>query len=109
MKTRRALARQLMEEMKAAYVEIDRVPYEDDPDGSAQAIGRYDGLKRAYVLASGRSAQDIGSEVGAWYVSTPEYQEAKKAYTVKPGPPPGTAAALSALTVRAASHVRWSR
>jgi hypothetical protein len=77
LRTRRAAANTLMAELKAAYAEIDRVPYEDDPDRSAQAIGRYDGLKRAYVLVSGRDAQDVSNEVVSWYIHTPEYQAAK--------------------------------
>ena len=76
--TKRAVAKALMQELKAAYAEIDRVPrYEDDPDGIAQAVGRYDGLKRAYVLLTGRSEQDVAHEVVTWYVSTPEYEAAK--------------------------------
>jgi hypothetical protein len=68
----------LMQELKAAYVEIDREPYEADPDRSAQAIGRYDGLKRAYILLTGRGQQDVANEVATWYVGTPEYQAVKE-------------------------------
>lgn len=48
--TKRTVTRQLMTELKAAYAAIDAQTYDADPDGCAQAIGRYDGLKRAYVL-----------------------------------------------------------
>ena len=74
---KRAVAGALKQELKAAYAEIDREPYEADPDRSAQAIGRYDGLKRAYVLLTGRSEQDVAMEVVTWYVGTPEYQATK--------------------------------
>jgi hypothetical protein len=77
MRTKRAVARQLMAELKAAYADLDRRPYEDDMDGSAQAIGRYDGLKQAYGLLTGRSPQDISNEVVTWYIHTPEYQAVK--------------------------------
>lgn len=80
MRTKRAIAQALMQELKAAYVELGSMPYEDDPDRSAQAIGRYDGLKRAYVLLTGRDEQDVAHEVVTWYVSTPEYQAAKEHY-----------------------------
>jgi hypothetical protein len=80
MRTKRAVARSLMQELKAAYVDLDSTPYEDDPDRSAQAIGRYDGLKRAYILLTGRSALDVSNEVVTWYVGTPEYQAAKEHY-----------------------------
>lgn len=75
----RRLAARMMQELKAAYAEIDRVPYEDDPDRSAQAIGRYDGLKQAYMLVTGCSAQDVANEVVTWYVHTPEYEARKDA------------------------------
>ena len=75
--TKRAVAKALMQELKDAYVDLDREPYEADPDRSAQAIGRYDGLKRAYLLLTGRSAQDVANEVVTWYVGTPEYQAVK--------------------------------
>jgi hypothetical protein len=77
-RTKRAAAKVLMREMKAAYAEIDREPYEAGPDRSAQAIGRYDGLKRAYVLLTGRSVQDVSNEVVTWYVDTPEYRAVKE-------------------------------
>lgn len=80
MKTRKTVARELLEQLKAAYADVDRVPYEDDPDRSAQATGRYDGLKRAYVLLTGRSPQDVATEVVQWYIRTPEYQAAKQRY-----------------------------
>ena len=80
MRTKRAVAKALMQELKGAYVELDREPYEADPDRNAQAIGRYDGLKQAYVLLTGRSDQDVASEVVTWYVRTPEYQAAKAHY-----------------------------
>ena len=80
MRTKRAVARDLMQELKAAYVALDAEPYEDDPDRAAQAIGRYDGLKRAYVLLTGCGAQDVSNEVVTWYVGTAEYQAAKQHY-----------------------------
>ena len=80
MRTKRAVARELMGLLKAAYVELDRQPYEADPDGCAQAIGRYDGLKQAYELLTGRSPQDVAGEVVSWYIKTPEYQAAKQHY-----------------------------
>ena len=49
-------------------------------DRNAQAIGRYDGLKQAYVLLTGRHAQDVANEAVTWYVRTPEYQAAKAHY-----------------------------
>lgn len=85
MRTKRAVAQALMQEMKAAYVELDSVPYEDDPDRSAQAIGRYDGLKRAYVLLTGVSEQDVAHEVVGWYITTPQYQAAKEQYELRHG------------------------
>jgi len=84
-RTKRAIAAKVMELMKTAYADIDRVPYEDDPDKSAQAIGRYDGLKIAYELLTGRSPQDVANEVVGWYIHTPMYQEAKKHYDTGPG------------------------
>jgi hypothetical protein len=80
LRTKRAVARDLMRELKAAYADLDSQPYEDDPDRSAQALGRYDGLKRAYVLLTGRDAQDVAHEVVTWYIQTPEYQAAKARY-----------------------------
>jgi hypothetical protein len=76
----RKITDQLMQELKAAYADLDSQPYEDDPDRSAQALGRYDGLKRAYVLITGRDEQDVAHEVVGWYISTPEYQAAKQRY-----------------------------
>jgi hypothetical protein len=75
--TKRSVARQLMTELKAAYAEIDAQPYEADSDRMAQAVGRYDGMKRAYVLLTGRSEQDVASEVVHWYIGTPEYRASK--------------------------------
>jgi hypothetical protein len=80
LRTRRAVARTLMLELKAAYAELDREPYEADPDRSSRLIGRYDGLKRAYVLLTGRREMDVSNEVVTWYVGTPEYQAAKQHY-----------------------------
>jgi hypothetical protein len=80
MRTKRAVARGLMRELKAAYADLDSAPYETDPDRSAQAIGRYVGLKRAYVLLTGRDKQDVSNEVVTWYVGTAEYQAAKQHY-----------------------------
>jgi hypothetical protein len=76
--TQRAKTRQLMSEMKAAYAELNRTAYEDDPDESAQATGRYEGLKRACVLLTGQREQDVANEVVTWYIGTPEYRAAKE-------------------------------
>jgi hypothetical protein len=84
LRTKRAVAGDLMRELKAAYADLDSQPYEDDPDHSAQAIGRYDGLKRAYVLLTGRDAQDVAHEVVTWYIGTPEYEAAKAHYSRGP-------------------------
>jgi len=81
LRTKRAVARDLMLELKAAYADLDAHAYEEDPDRSAQALGRYDGLKRAYVLLTGR---DVGHEVVTWYIGTPEYQAAKEHYATRP-------------------------
>lgn len=75
--TKRSAARQLMIELKAAYAELDAQSWEADPDRSAQAVGRYDGMKRAYVLLTGRREQDVAHEVVHWYIATPEYQASK--------------------------------
>ena len=72
--TKRSAARQLMTELKTAYAAIDAQPYGADPDRMAQAVGRYDGMKRAYVLMTGRSEQDVAREVVSWYIRTPEWQ-----------------------------------
>jgi hypothetical protein len=78
MRTKRAAAGHLMAELKTAYADIYREPYEADPDRAAQAVGYYDGLKRAYVIAFGRSKQDVSNEVVTWFVGTPEYLATKK-------------------------------
>jgi hypothetical protein len=79
--TKRKAARQLMAELKDAYAAIDIAqPHGDDWDEVSQATGRYDGLKRAYVILTGRSAADVASEVVGWYITTDEYQAAKKDY-----------------------------
>lgn len=85
MRTKRGIARELMGLLRSAYVELDRQPYEADPDGNAQAIGRYDGLKQAYELLTGRSPEDIGNEVVDWYITTPAYQAAKAHYDNRAG------------------------
>jgi hypothetical protein len=80
-RTKRAIARELMELVKAAYVAIDATePTGDDWDAVAQVIGRYDGLRQAYELLTGRSPQDVAAEVVSWYIETPEYQAAKANY-----------------------------
>ena len=79
MRTRKKIAASLMAELKTAYAAIDaQPPYFDDPAGNAEAIGVYDGLKRAYVLLTGRSQDDVAYEVVHWYIGTPEYQAAKE-------------------------------
>lgn len=75
--TKRSASRQLMTELKAAYAAIDACHGMADVDRSAQAIGHYDGMKRAYVLLTGRSEQDVAHEVVSWYIGTPEYQASK--------------------------------
>lgn len=75
--TKRAVARELMSLLKAAFVELTR-ELGDDPDDCAQAIGRYDGLKQAYELLTGISPEDVASEVVSWYIGTPEYQAEKE-------------------------------
>lgn len=81
MRTKRAIARELMELLKAAYVAIDATqPTGDDWDAVSQAIGRYDGLRQAYEVLTGRSHQDVAGEVVSWYIHTPMYEEAKKHY-----------------------------
>ncbi len=82
-RTKASIAREVMELLKTAYVDIDRAPY--DEDRVAQAMGRYDGLKIAYELLTGRSPQDVANEVVGWYIHTPMYQEAKKHYDTGPG------------------------
>ena len=83
--TKRSAARQLMTELKAAYAEIDAQPYEADPDRMAQAVGHYDGMRRAYVLLTGRREQDVAHEVVHWYIGTPEYQASKDRKTAASG------------------------
>lgn len=78
--TKRATARQLMAELKQAYAAIDTKPYEDDPDRMTQAVGYYDGLRRAYVLLTGRKAPDVAQEVVSWYVGTLAYKTARERY-----------------------------
>jgi hypothetical protein len=81
MRTKRGVARELLPLVKAAYAAIDATePVGDDWDGVAQVIGRYDGLKQAYELLTGRSPQDVAAEVVSWYIETPEYQAAKANY-----------------------------
>ena len=80
MRMRKSAAGALMRELKAAYAAMDAEPYGSDPDRSAQAVGRYDGLKQAYVLLTGRDEGDVASEVVAWYIGTPEYQGVRERY-----------------------------
>lgn len=77
--TKRRASKQLMTELKAAYRELNTIqPYGDDWDAVSQAAGRYDGLKLAYGILTGRSAIDIANEVVSWYIATPEYQASKQ-------------------------------
>lgn len=82
---KRRTAQVLLDELREAYADIDRVPYEDDPDRCSQAIGRYDGLKRAYVLLTGRGEQEVSMRVVTWYVQTTEYQQAKAQHGTRRG------------------------
>lgn len=81
MRTKASIARELMGELRAAYADLDARPYEADPDRAAQALGCYEGLKRAYVLLTGQPVADVAHEVVGWYIRTPEYQAAKAART----------------------------
>jgi hypothetical protein len=76
--TKRAYARKLMEQLKNAYAEKARAePHGDDWGAVSQAIGRYEGLKQAYMLLTGREDWDVSYEVTNWYIHTPQYQELK--------------------------------
>ena len=75
----------LMAELKVAYTGIDAQPYKADPDRMAQAVGHYDGMRRAYVLLTGRREQDVAHEVVHWYIGTPEYQASKDRKTAASG------------------------
>ena len=68
-------ARELMLLVKAAYQALNEVPVNDE---ASQAIGRYDGLKQAYELLTGRSPQDVSNEVVHWYIHTDEYQASRE-------------------------------
>lgn len=72
-------ADEIFSQMKQAYAEIDKA-YDDS--SASLATGRYDGLKSAYLLLTGRDVVEVSQEVVGWYISTPEYQEAKKGYEV---------------------------
>lgn len=82
--TKRHARQRLMAEMKTAYAAIDATgPFvysdgREDWDEVSQAMGRYDGLKRAYIILTGHPAEDVAHEVVSWYITTPEY-EARKA------------------------------
>jgi hypothetical protein len=77
-RTKRAVARQLLGLVKNAYADIDRAqPHGDDWSKVSEAIGRYDGLKQAYMLLTGREDWDVSYEVTNWYIHTPQYQELK--------------------------------
>ncbi len=76
---RRQVRKQLLAELKDAYRAVNTTqPVGDDWDEVSQAIGRYDGLKRAYILLTGRLAADVASEVVSWYIATPEYRASKQ-------------------------------
>jgi hypothetical protein len=78
-----------MEMLKGAYAEAAATqPHGDDWDAVSQAYGRYDGLKIAYELLTGRSPQDISNEVTTWYIHTPAWAEEKKHYDTRPGGQP---------------------
>ena len=77
--TKRQVRKQLLAELKDAYRAVNTTqPVGDDWDEVSQAIGRYDGLKRAYILLTGRLAADVASEVVRWYIATPEYRASKQ-------------------------------
>jgi hypothetical protein len=77
--TKRRVARQLMLLVKTAYQALNAIPVNDyDNDEASQAIGRYDGLKQAYELLTGRSPQDVSNEVVHWYIHTDEYQASRE-------------------------------
>jgi hypothetical protein len=78
--TKRRAAARIMAMLKLAYAELDAIPLYEYDDRASQALGRYDGLKLAYIALTGRDDQDVAHEVVDWYVGTPEYQLAKRHY-----------------------------
>lgn len=79
MKTKRTIARQMMAAMKDAYAEIDTTePVGDDWNNVSQAVGRYDGLRQAYIILTDCTAQDVANEVVGWYITTDAYQASRE-------------------------------
>lgn len=77
-RTKRKIAAEMMKALKSAYADLNATePYGDDWDNVSQAVGRYDGLKTGYLILTGRSAIDVGNEVGGWYITTDAYQASK--------------------------------
>ena len=77
MRTKRKIAREILEQMRAVYVHINSVPSAKSPgywDAYDYIYGHYNGLRDAYQALTGQSEPGITRGIEDWFAASEEFR-----------------------------------